>query len=99
MAAIRARRRRGEVQVNVVVSERDLVKIAGSIDTTCRADGITSFISDSLAGSFSGGREPASPEAARHARYADAVSTECALRANAVASFISETVTGDAGIA
>jgi hypothetical protein len=41
--------------VNVVVSERDLVKIANagypgavSIDKTCRADAITSFISDSL---------------------------------------------------
>jgi len=30
VAAMRARRRLGEVQVNVVVSERDLVKIAGA---------------------------------------------------------------------
>jgi len=31
--------------------------------------------------------------------YTDVVSTDSALRANAVASFISDTVTGDAGIA
>ena len=98
MAAMRARRRRGEVQVNVVVSERDFVKIAGDrydLPGRCHRQ----LHQRRLAGSFSGGRERRDLRRLAHRGYTDAVSSDSALRANAVASFVSDTVTGDAGIA
>jgi hypothetical protein len=54
-AAMRARRRRGEVQVMVVLSERELAKIAqrgyagaASTDDDARAEAVGIFVSDSL---------------------------------------------------
>jgi hypothetical protein len=51
-AAMRARRRRGEVQVTVVLSERELAKIArrgyagaASTDHDARAEAVGTFIS------------------------------------------------------